>query len=61
MSYCHHLASVVNISIFSSETIGPFGTKLGRNIPWVDLYKVFIFVGSNLKHGRQGKLCVLIG
>lgn len=61
MSYCHHLASIVNISIFSSETIGPFGTKLGRNIPWVDLYKVFIFGGSNLKHGRQGQLCVLIG
>jgi hypothetical protein len=39
----------------------PFGTKLGRNIPWVDLYKVFIFGGSNLKHGRQGQLCVLIG
>ena len=48
MSYCHHLASVVNISIFSSETIGPFGTKLGRNISWVDLYKVFIFGGSKL-------------
>jgi hypothetical protein len=27
----------------------------------VDLYKVFIFGGSNLKHGRQGQLCVLIG
>jgi hypothetical protein len=52
MSYCHHLPSVVNISIFSSETIGPFGTKLGRNIPWVDLYKVFIFGGSNLKHEK---------
>jgi hypothetical protein len=46
----------VNISIFSSETIGPFGTKLGRNIPWVDLYS-----GSNLKHGHQGQLYVLIG
>jgi hypothetical protein len=56
-----HPSSVVNISIFSSETIGPFGTKLGRNIPWVDLYKVFIFGWSNLKHGRQGQLCVLIG
>ena len=54
-------SSVVNISIFSSEAIRPFGTKLGRNIPWVDLYKVFIFGGSNLKHGRQGQLCVVIG
>jgi hypothetical protein len=27
----------------------------------VDLYKVFIFGGSNLKHGRQGQLCVVIG
>jgi hypothetical protein len=51
----------ISATIFSSETIGPFGTKLGRNIPWVDLYKVFIFGGSNLKHGHQGQLCVLIG
>jgi hypothetical protein len=53
MSYFHHF---INISIFSSETIGPFGTKLGRNIPWVDLYKVFIFGGSNLKTWPPGPM-----
>ena len=57
VNFCHHFASVVvvvvrrrrpssstfNISIFSSETTGPNGTKLGRNVPWVVLYKVCVF------------------
>ena len=47
VNYCHHLASVVcrlstfHISSFFSETTGPIGTKLSRNVPWMVLYKVF--------------------
>jgi hypothetical protein len=36
VNYCHHLASVVcklHISSFFSETTGPIGTKLSRNVP----------------------------
>ena len=37
--------SSVNFSHFSffSETTGPIGTKLSRNVPWMVLYKVSVF------------------
>ena len=61
MNYCHHLASVVcrllsvvcrlltfHISSFFSETTGPIGTKLSRNVPWMVLYKVTVFRSSRI-------------
>jgi hypothetical protein len=53
VNYCHHLASVVcrlsfHISSFFSETTGPIGTKLSRNVPWMVLYKVTVFRSSRI-------------
>jgi hypothetical protein len=36
------------ISSFISETTGPIGTKLSRNVPWVVLYKVSVFRSSRI-------------
>jgi hypothetical protein len=48
VSFCHHLASVVSLSvnfsilIFSSETPGSIELKLGMKHPWEVLYKICI-------------------
>jgi hypothetical protein len=34
--------------IATSETTGPIGTKLGRNVPWMVLYKVSVFRSSQI-------------
>ena len=39
--------SSVNFSSFFSETTGPIGTKLSRNVPWMVLYKVSVFRTKN--------------
>ena len=41
------LSSVV-FSSFFSETTGPIGTKLSRNVPWMVLYKVSVFRSSRI-------------
>jgi hypothetical protein len=33
---------------FFSETAGPIGTKLSRNVPWMVLYKVTVFRSSRI-------------
>jgi hypothetical protein len=38
----------VTISSFFSETTGPIGTKLSRNVPWMVLYKVTVFRSSRI-------------
>ena len=40
-----HLSSVVCklFTFQTSETTGPIGTKLSRNVPWMLLYKVSVF------------------
>ena len=52
VNYCHHLSSVVcklfTFSSFFSETTGPIGTKLSRNVPWMVLYKVTVFRSSRI-------------
>jgi hypothetical protein len=43
------VAAILNsfhISSFFSETTGPIGTKLSRNVPWMVLYKVTVFRSS---------------
>jgi hypothetical protein len=35
-------------SSFFSETTGPIGTKLNRNVPWMVLYKDFVFRSSQI-------------
>jgi hypothetical protein len=37
-----------HISSFFSETTGPIGTKLSRNVPWMVLYKVTVFRSSRI-------------
>jgi hypothetical protein len=37
-----------HISSFFSETTGPIGTKLSRNVPWMVLYKVSVFRSSRI-------------
>ena len=36
------------ISSFFSETTGPIGTKLSRNVPWMVIYKVSVFRSSRI-------------
>jgi hypothetical protein len=36
------------ISSFFSETTGPIGTKLSRNVPWMVLYKITVFRSSRI-------------
>jgi hypothetical protein len=51
MTYCHHFASFViiivivdvHILIFFFETTGQNWTKLGRNVHWMFLYKIYAF------------------
>ena len=38
----------LHISSFFSETTGPIGTKLSRNVPWMVLYKVSVFRSSRI-------------
>ena len=48
------LSCVVNnfLNIFSSQTTGPIWTKLGRNVPWMTLFKkLFAKFWSVHKHG----------
>ena len=48
VSYCHQFAlsshclssSSVNFSTFFSKTSGPVESRFGRNIHWINLYKV---------------------
>jgi hypothetical protein len=37
-----------HISSFFSETIGPIGTKLSVNVPWMVLYKFSAFRSSQI-------------
>ena len=39
---------IFHISSFFSESTGPIGTKLSRNVPWVVLYKVSVFRSSRI-------------
>jgi hypothetical protein len=36
------------VASFFSETTGPIGTKLCRNVPWMVLYKITVFRSSRI-------------
>jgi hypothetical protein len=52
VNLCPAMAAILDfrsaISSFFSETTGPIGTKLSRNVPWMVLYKVTIFRSSRI-------------
>jgi hypothetical protein len=52
---------IFQISSFFSETTGPIGTKLSRNVPWMVLYKVTVFRSSrifNMAARANNRMCI---
>jgi hypothetical protein len=56
LRYCHHLVPVIykflHCVIFFSETTGPIGTKICRNVHWMVPFKVCFYL---LIRGTQKK------